>query len=86
MVVQTTPRTIKMAFQKIPANRIPSARKCAMALQAISHQQTITEIANWLQVSIECCLAQLICNANKLARPNMKAGAMLLTNIRRDSA
>jgi hypothetical protein len=34
-----------MAFQKIPANRIPSARKCAMALQAISRQQTITEIS-----------------------------------------
>src|SRR6202047_35205 len=45
MVVQTTPLTIKMVFQKIPVKRIPAARKCAMALQAISRQQTITEIA-----------------------------------------
>ena len=34
-----------MAFQKIPANRIPSARKCAMALQAIIRQHTISKIA-----------------------------------------
>jgi len=45
MVVQTTPRTIKMVFQKIPVKRIPAARKCAIALQAISRHQTITEIA-----------------------------------------
>jgi hypothetical protein len=34
-----------MVLPKIRVKRIPAARNCAMALQAISRQQTVTEIA-----------------------------------------
>src|SRR6266849_5687136 len=40
-----TPRMMKAAHNKSPIKRIPAATKCAIALQAISHQQTITAIA-----------------------------------------
>jgi hypothetical protein len=36
---------MKIAPQKISVNRIPAAKKCAMALQAIGRRQTITEIS-----------------------------------------
>ncbi len=36
---------MKTAHNKNPIKRIPSATKCAIAIQAITHQQTITEIS-----------------------------------------
>jgi hypothetical protein len=43
--------TMKIAPQKNTVNRIPAATKCTMALQAIGHQQTLTQISKNYQCS-----------------------------------
>src|ERR1017187_4291847 len=42
---------MKIAPQKSSTNRIPSAKKCAMALEAIGRRQTITEISKNFECS-----------------------------------